>query len=101
QLNYGIYDREFLAVVEALRTWKYYLQGRHFIIVTDHQSLIYLKNQNLIDSTRVARWLDFLANYDFEIKYVSGKINTAADALSRYPHEAAENINVIDTIDLF
>ena len=32
QLNYGIYEREFLAVVEALRTWRYYLVGRHFTI---------------------------------------------------------------------
>ncbi|MDN6032746.1 MAG: hypothetical protein L0I26_10030 [Lactococcus lactis] len=70
QLNYGIYDREFLAVVEALRTWRYYLLGRRFIIRTDHQSLIYLKNQNLIDSARVARWLDYLAQYDFEIQYI-------------------------------
>ena len=101
QLNYGIYDREFLAVVEALKTWKYYLLGRHFIIMTDHKSLIYLRNQNLIDSTRVARWLDFLANYDFEIKYISGKVNSAADALSRYPHEDVEPVNAIDLIDIY
>jgi hypothetical protein len=74
-----------MAVIEALKTWKYYLMGRHFIIRTDHKSLVYLKHQNLIDSTRVARWLDFLAQYDFEIQYVKGKDNSAADALSRYP----------------
>lgn len=85
QLNYGIYDREFMAVIEALKVWRYYLMGRHFIIRTDHKSLIYLKNQNIIDSTRVARWLDYLSQYDFEIQYIKGKDNSAADALSRYP----------------
>ncbi|KGK36121.1 hypothetical protein JL09_g4729 [Pichia kudriavzevii] len=68
QLNYGIYDREFMAIVEALRTWRYYLMGRHFIVMTDHKSLIYLKNQNLIDSTKVARWMDFLPQFDFDIQ---------------------------------
>lgn len=84
-----------MAVIEALKTWKYYLMGKHFIIRTDHKSLVYLKHQNLIDSTRVARWLDFLAQYDFEIQYVKGKDNSAADALSRYPELSAIEINHI------
>lgn len=87
QLNYGIYDREFMAVIEALRNWRYYLLGRHFIIITDHKSLVYLRYQNVIDSARVSRWLDYLSQYDFEIQYIPGKENSAADALSRYPHD--------------
>ncbi|OUT22427.1 hypothetical protein CAS74_002161 [Pichia kudriavzevii] len=71
-----------MAVVEALRTWRYYLMGRHFIVMTDHKSLIYLKNQNLIDSTKVARWMDFLPQFDFDIRYLQGKNNSAADALT-------------------
>ncbi|OUT21748.1 hypothetical protein CAS74_002720 [Pichia kudriavzevii] len=94
QLNYGIYDREFMAVVEALRTWRYYLMGRHFIVMTDHKSLIYLKNQNLIDSTRVARWMDFLPQFDFDIRYLQGKNNSAADALSRYPYNHENNLTL-------
>jgi hypothetical protein len=97
QLNYGIYEREFLAVVEALKTWRYYLAGRHFTILTDHKSLIYLRNQNLIDSARVVRWLDYLADFDFDIKYISGKNNTAADALSRYPYNQIV-INLLDSM---
>ena len=94
QLNYGIYDREFMAVVEALRTWRYYLMGRHFIVMTDHKSLIYLKNQNLIDSTKVARWMDFLPQFDFDIRYLQGKNNSAADALSRYPYNHENNLTL-------
>ncbi|MDN6023375.1 MAG: hypothetical protein L0I32_06045 [Lactobacillus sp.] len=97
QLHYGIYDREFLAVVEALKTWRYYLLGRHFLIFTDHKSLVHLGFQNLIDSTRVARWLDYLAQYDFEIRYISGSSNSAADALSRYPYDS----NAIYGLQLF
>ena len=83
-----------MAVVEALRTWRYYLMGRHFIVMTDHKSLIYLKNQNLIDSTRVARWMDFLPQFDFDIRYLQGKNNSAADALSRYPYNHENNLTL-------
>lgn len=91
QLNYSIYDREFLAVVEALKTWRYYLLNRHFILKTDHHSLVFLKNQNLIDSTRVARWLDYLSQYDFSVEYIKGASNSVADALSRYPYATSAN----------
>ena len=83
--RYSIYEREFLALVEALKTWRYYLMNRKFIIKTDHQSLTHFKNQNLIDSTRVAKWIDFLSQYDFDVEYIKGHDNSAADALSRYP----------------
>ncbi|OUT21672.1 hypothetical protein CAS74_003797 [Pichia kudriavzevii] len=85
ELNYSIYDREFLAVVEALKNWH-------------HRSLVYLKRQNAIDSHRVARWLDYLADYDFTIQYVKGPTNSVAYALSRYPYE--ENEVGINTIEL-
>ncbi len=74
-----------MAVIEALKTWRYYLMNRKFIIKTDHKSLIHLKNQNLIDTQRVAKWIDFLSQYDFEVEYIKGHDNSAADALSRYP----------------
>ena len=35
--------------------------------------------QNL--NTRQARWLDFLSEYDFEIKHIKGKENKVYDAL--------------------
>jgi hypothetical protein len=33
------------------------------------------------------RWLEFLCEYDFDIKYIKGKDNKVADALSRKVHE--------------
>lgn len=43
ELNYEIYDKEMLAIVEALRVWRAYTEGsRHQItIYTDHKNLIY------------------------------------------------------------
>ncbi|KAF6011172.1 hypothetical protein HII12_002767, partial [Brettanomyces bruxellensis] len=86
QMRYSIYEREFLAIVEALKTWRYYLMDKKFIIQTDHRSLKYVKYQNSMSQMRVAKWLDFLTRFDFEIEYIKGKTNTAADSLSRYPN---------------
>lgn len=35
----GIYEKELLAVIHALDSWKHYLLGTPFIICTDHQSI--------------------------------------------------------------
>jgi len=38
-------------------------------------------------NARPARWLEFLSEYDLDIKHIKGKENKAADALSRRVHE--------------
>ena len=42
QRNYQIYDKELLAIKEALEAWRHYLEGaRHqFIVYTDHKNQI-------------------------------------------------------------
>ena len=39
--NYEIYNREMLAIIEALKDWRNFLEGlpQPFVIVTDHQNL--------------------------------------------------------------
>lgn len=34
--SYPTHEQELLAVVHALKTWRYYLDGSHFIVYTDH-----------------------------------------------------------------
>ena len=55
--------------------------GRKFLLKTDNMSLKYLFDQPDLNS-RQARWLDFLSEYHFELKYIKGKENKVADALS-------------------
>ena len=43
--NYAMHEKELLVVIHALRTWRHYLLGNHFIVVTDHNSLKYLHTQ--------------------------------------------------------
>ena len=79
--NYATHEKELLVVIYALRTWRHYLLGNHFAVVTDHNSLNYLHTQPTL-SRRQARWAEFLAEFDFEIVYRPGKSNVVADALS-------------------
>ena len=80
--NYPTHEREQLAVIHSLRTWRYYLVGQKFIIVIDHYSLQYLQTQPNL-SKRQARWLKFLAEFDYRMVYQPGKSNVVADTLSQ------------------
>lgn len=40
--NYSTHDLELAAVVFALKTWRHYLYGEKFEVMTDHQSLKYI-----------------------------------------------------------
>lgn len=75
--NYPVHEQELLAVIQAIREWKCYLDGQKFTVLTDHKSLIYLQKQPHL-SARQTRWLEFLSQFDFEIKYKPGKMNTNA-----------------------
>lgn len=39
EVNYSTTDKELLAIVDALRTWRHYLYGLTFVVRTDHKPL--------------------------------------------------------------
>lgn len=84
ELKYPTYDKELLAVVFAKEQFRYYLFGRKFTIVTDHESLKHFHNTKKPD-LRFNRLKDAMIGYDFDIVYRPGIKNANADALSRNP----------------
>ena len=82
--NYGITDKECLAVIWAIKHFEQYLGLLPFQVVTDHSALKYLQTAK-IPSGRRARWIMYLQQFDFEITHRPGKENKNADALSRTP----------------
>jgi hypothetical protein len=76
-------EKKLFAIVRACEHFKYYLVGKPFVIMTDHQPLKWLMSVEE-PASRLARWLIRLAEFDFKIEYKQGKQNSNADALSRF-----------------
>src|SRR5438045_1295527 len=85
EANYPTHEQEMLAIISCMKHWYPQLTGTHFTVLSDHAPLQYWKTQRDL-SKRQIRWLDFLSDFDFDIKYIPGITNKAADALSRYHH---------------
>ena len=60
--------------------------GKRFEPRTDHNGLKYLFDQPTLNAKQ-SRWLEFLCEYDFDIKHIKGKENKVVDALDRRVHE--------------
>ena len=82
--NYEIHDKEMLAIIRGLESWRHLLEGvqSKFEIWTDHKNLEYfMKVQKL--NRRQARWTLYLSRFDFMLKHVPGTRIGKADGLSR------------------
>ena len=84
ELNYPVHEKELLAIIRAVKKWKYDLIGTPFFVYTDHKTLLNFLTQKEL-SRRQARWMEMLSSYECKFIYVKGQDNTMADALSRYP----------------
>ena len=40
ELNYPVHEKELLAIIQALKKWKYELLGTEFFVYTDHKTLL-------------------------------------------------------------
>ena len=80
--NYPACEREVLGVIFALKKFRIYLLSETFTLATDHQALRHAFQKNEVHG-RLARWLEFLAEYDFRTVYCLLKEHLAADYLSR------------------
>ena len=76
--------KELLALVWGVRYFKPYLYGRSFTAHTDHGSLTWLKSFKEPEG-QLARWLQVLEQFDFEVIHRPGVQHLNADALSRGP----------------
>jgi hypothetical protein len=87
--SYSTTEKELLAVVWGTRYFRPYLNGKTFNVVTDHKPLTWIMNVK-DPGSRLLRWRTKLEEYDYEVVYRKGALNTNADALSRKSSLAAE-----------
>ncbi|GFT61666.1 retrovirus-related Pol polyprotein from transposon 412 [Trichonephila clavipes] len=82
--NYCVTRKELLAIVKAIEHFHHYLYGQKFLLRTDHASLTWLMNFRNTEG-QVARWIQRLNEYYFDIRHRKGSSHGNADALSRRP----------------
>ena len=82
--RYCVTRRELLAVVAAVRHFRYYLGGLPFLVRTDHSALQWLLSFKEPEG-QIARWQEELQPYVFKVEHKAGLRHSNADALSRRP----------------
>ena len=88
--KYSVTEKELLAVLWAIQKFRPYIEGFHFIVITDHFALKWihgLKNP----TGRLARWCLLLQEYHFTVVHRKGAIHKVPDALSRIPQNFEGN----------
>ncbi|UYV74279.1 K02A2.6-like [Cordylochernes scorpioides] len=93
--NYCATRRELLAIVRSVEHFHRYLYGQDFLVRTDHAALIWLLQMKNPEG-QVARWLEKLQQYHFQIRHRPGKRHHNADALSRRPCGSCKHCEKID-----
>ena len=76
ELNYDVYDKELLAIMNAFEEWRAYLEGSKYPVEVylDHKNLLYLTMTKELNRQQVW-WAELLASYNFQIHYQKGSEN--------------------------
>ena len=54
--KYSTYDKEFYAVIQALKKWRHYLIPKEFVLYSDNQALQFITRQENLNQ-RHAKWV--------------------------------------------
>jgi len=82
--NYHIYDKKLLVIIWCFKHWRLKLECIELLIqiFIDHQTLkTFIKNKQL--TWCQVNYLDILSEFNFQIIFQSGKMNTKVNALIR------------------
>ncbi|VDI26645.1 Hypothetical predicted protein, partial [Mytilus galloprovincialis] len=82
--NYTTSEKECLAILKGVETFRPYLANSAFTVITDHNALVWLKSAK--HTGRLSRWALKLQDLNFDIIHRPGKSNVVADCLSRVPN---------------
>jgi hypothetical protein len=84
--HYVTRDLELATIVHALKKWRHYFMGKMFELRIDHNGMKYLFDHPTLNA-RQSKWLEFLSEYDFDIKHIKGKENKVVYTLGRKVNE--------------
>jgi hypothetical protein len=81
-MKYPMYDKEFYAVIKVLKKWRHYLVPEEFILYSGNHALQFVTKQEKLNQKH-EKWVEFMQNFTFFTKHISGTANKVVDALSR------------------
>ena len=97
--RYAPIEGEALAVAYALEKCRMFVIGcPNLILVVDHKPLVKIFTDKLLEKISNPRLFNLKEKtlmYDFKIKHVAGKLNTCADACSRFPVESSHSSPIV------
>ena len=70
-----------IVIIHCLHTLRHYLLRSYFVVKIDNIATSYFEIQKKL-SLKQARWQDFLAEFNYTLKYNPGSTNHVVDALS-------------------
>jgi hypothetical protein len=70
--NNATHNLELASITRALKMWRHHFMWKRFELRTYHCGLNHLLVQPTLNSMQT-RWMQFLSEYDFEIKHIKGK----------------------------
>ena len=85
--NCEIYDRELLAIIQALKEWRHYIQGSPHttVVFSNHKNLTYFWEARRLN-WRQAWWSLHLPEFDIKLVHIAGTRIVQSDSLSRCPN---------------
>ena len=100
--RYDATKRECRGAMKAIKKMSPHLTGVHFILETDAAVLVAQLNRTATDlpGSLVVRWIAWMRLFDFEVRHIPGKKNTAADGLSRRERTASDDIDDAHEVDI-
>ena len=81
--NYSTTEREALGMAYSINKFRHHLLGKKFTFHVDHSTLLYLLSKQEL-TTKLARWILLLQEFEFDILHWPGVQHAIADYLSRW-----------------
>ena len=79
--KYSARRGEAVALWWAIKKWRPFVEGREFVVVSDHLSLRFLRQPQ--DDVKLQRVVNELEHFQFRVQFKKGKEHIDADAVSR------------------
>ncbi|BHF82160.1 hypothetical protein SprV_0802529700 [Sparganum proliferum] len=83
ETRYSVFGRELLAIYLSIRHFRHFLEGREFVVLTDHKPLVFALRASPDRHSPREIHLYFISQFSCDIQHAHSKENVVADAHSR------------------